>query len=213
MGDLQGLATSADRLAPFRDLIADEVNVKAVDLTDDVASVATFDLQVVPAGLGPRLGDKTQHVIKAVKTGDWQHTVDADGGTGITAGGVPLLDGEYALKMVVQGDGASTPLTTNGGVVVLETTLTPELTAEGVTRDLVRLVQQARRDAGLQVSDRIALTLGVPESIRRQVLAFQHLLIDATLATSLTWGAGNSDFESDAELDGDPIHIGVTVAK
>ena len=83
-----------------------------------------------------------------------------------------------------------------------------ELEAEGITRDLVRLVQQARRDAGLQVSDRISLTLGVPESIRRQVVAFQHLLTDATLATSLTWAAG----EPNADLDGEPVHISVAVA-
>ena len=206
---LQVAVAGADRLAPFRDLIADEVNVKAVDLTEDVASVATFDLQVVPAGLGPRLGDKTQHVIKAVKSGDWQHTVDADGTNSVVAGGIDLREGEYALKLVVQGDGASTPMSTNGGVVVLDTALTAELTAEGVTRDLIRLVQQARRDAGLQVSDRIALTLGVPESVRRQVVAFQHLLTEATLATSLTWGSGETAYTTDAELDGDPIHIGL----
>ena len=211
LATLQIAVAGADRLAPFRDLIADEVNVKNVDLTEDVASVATFDLQVVPAGLGPRLGDKTQHVIKAVKAGDWQHTVADDGATGVVAGGVALLDGEYALKLMVQGDGASTPMATNGGVVVLDTALTPELTAEGVTRDLVRMVQQARRDAGLQISDRIALTLQVPESVRRQIVAFQHLLTDATLATSLTWEASESTYETEAELDGDPIHIGVSV--
>ncbi len=203
LASLQVAVAGAGRLAPFSELIADEVNVKSVQLTDDVASLASYDLQVVPAALGPRLGSRVQLVIKAVKTGDWQRT-----GDGVVAGGVPLLDGEYALKMVVQGDGASTPLSSGEGVVVLDTTLTPALVAEGITRDLVRLVQQARRDAGLQVSDRISLTLGVPESVRRQVAVFQHLLTDATLATTLQWGAG----EPNADLDGEPIHIGVSVA-
>ena len=49
----------------------------------------------------------------------------------MVAGGVPLLEGEYALKMVVQGGGASTPLSNGAGVVVLDTALTPELEAEG----------------------------------------------------------------------------------
>ncbi|MGB8858931.1 MAG: isoleucine--tRNA ligase [Ilumatobacteraceae bacterium] len=203
LSSLQVAVAGADRLGAFTDLIADEVNVKSVQLTDDVASVAGYDLQVVPAALGPRLGSQVQQVIKAVKTGDWQRTDD-----GIVAGGVTLLEGEYALRLVVQGGGASTPLSNGGGVVVLDTTLTPELEAEGVTRDLVRLVQQARRDAGLQVSDRISLVLGVPESVRRQVVAFQHLLTDATLATSLTWTPG----EANADLDGEPIHITVAVA-
>ncbi len=203
LSTLQVAVPGAERLSAFRDLIADEVNVKSVLLTDDVASVASYDLQVVPAALGPRLGSQVQQVIKSVKAGDWQRTE-----TGVVAGGVALLEGEYALKMVVQGDAASTPLSNGVGVAVLDTALTPELEAEGVTRDLVRLVQQARRDAGLQVSDRISLTLGVPESVRRQVAAFQHLLTDATLSTALVWGTGDSN----ADLDGEPIHISVAVA-
>ncbi|CAB4853309.1 MAG: isoleucine--tRNA ligase [Actinobacteria bacterium] len=200
---LQVAVPGSARLAPFTDLVADEVNVKSVTLTDDVDSVASYDLQVVPAKLGPRLGGQVQQVIKAVKSGDWQQTAG-----GVVAGGVALEEGEYALKLVVQGDGASTPLSAGAGIVLLDTALTPELEAEGVTRDLVRLVQQARRDAGLQVSDRISLTLGLPESVRRQVTAFQHLLTDATLATSLNWGTG----ETNADLDGEPIHITVAVA-
>jgi isoleucyl-tRNA synthetase len=200
---LQVAVPGSQRLAAFVDLVADEVNVKQITLTDDLAAVASYDLQVVPAKLGPRLGGQVQQVIKAVKSGDWQRTAAA-----VVAGGIELHEGEYALKLVVQGDGASTPLSGGDGVVVLDTTLTPELEAEGVTRDLIRLVQQARRDAGLQVSDRIALTLGVPESVRRQVSAFQHLLTDATLATSLAWAAG----EPNADLDGEAVHIGVVVA-
>ncbi|MBI4883927.1 MAG: isoleucine--tRNA ligase [Actinobacteria bacterium] len=205
LANLRVAVAGADRLAPFTDLIADEINVKTIELTDDVAGVASFDLQVLPGALGPRLGDKTQHVIKAVKTGDWQRNGDGE----VVAGGVALLAGEYELKLVVPGDGASSQLAGEGvgGVVVLDTALTPELEAEGVTRDLVRLVQQARRDAGMHVSDRIALTLGVPESVRRQVGEFQNLLTDATLATSLTWTAG----EPTAELDGEPIHISLAV--
>jgi isoleucyl-tRNA synthetase len=193
----------AARLAPFVDLIADEVNVKHVELSDDLAAVARYDLQVTPAALGPRLGKQTQQVIKAVKSGDWSR----DGDT-VTAGGVELRDGEYALRLVVDGDGASTPLGGTDGVVVLDTDLTPELAAEGTTRDLVRLVQQARRDAKLQVSDRIVLSLGLPASLREQVAANLTLLTDATLATSVTW----VDDATNAELDGEAVHIGVVRA-
>jgi len=200
---LQVAVGGSARLADFAELIKDEVNVKGLQLTDDVAAVAGYDLQVVPAKLGPRLGGQVQQVIKAVKAGDWQRSGDT-----VTAGGIELMEGEYALRLVVQGGGASTPLSAVDGVVALDTSVTPELEAEGVTRDLIRLVQQARRDAGLKVSDRISLTIGVPESVRRQVVAFQHLLTEATLATSLAWGTG----EPTAELDGEPVHIAVAVA-
>jgi isoleucyl-tRNA synthetase len=200
LASLHVAVAASSRLAPFTELIADEVNVKQVVLSDDVAAVASHEMQVVPAKLGPRLGAHVQQVIKAVKAGDWQATP-----SGVVAGGVELLEGEYTLRLVVEGGGASTPLSAADGVVVLDTAVTPELEAEGITRDLIRLVQQARRDAGLQVSDRISLTLGVPEAVRRQVVAFQLLLTEATLATSLAWGAG----EPNAELDGEQIHIGV----
>ena len=194
----------ADRLAGFTSLIADEVNVKSVVLTDDVAAVATHELQVVPAALGPRLGGSTQAVIKAVKAGDWQQQGDV-----VVAGGFELQAGEYQLKLVVAGDGASTSLAGGAGVVVLDIELTPELEAEGVARDLVRLVQQARRDAGLAVSDRINLVLGVPESIRRRLAPHQGFVADETLATSVRFdGTG----EPTAELDGEPVHISVARA-
>ena len=202
----------ADRLAGFTALIADEVNVKQVVLTDDVASVARNELQVIPAALGPRLGGNTQAVIKAVKAGDWRQEGDV-----VTAGEYQLQPGEYQLKLVVAGDGASTSLSGGTGVVVLDTEVTPELQAEGVTRDLVRLVQQARRDAGLLVSDRIALELGLPESVRRQVVANQQMLATETLATSVSFNsvvddgdsAGEGASAGAVELDGEPAFISV----
>jgi len=193
----------AESLRGFVDIIADEVNVKAVRLSDDVAALATYDLQVVPKVLGPRLGGQVQQVIKAVKAGDWQRVDDR-----VVAGGVALEPGEYTLALVAGAEGATGVLPAGDGVVVLDTAVSPELEAEGLTRDLVRLVQQARRDGGLQVSDRICLTLGVPEQVRRQVVPFQHLLTDATLATTVVWEGGAPN----AELDGEPVHIGVVVA-
>ncbi|MFM8267301.1 MAG: isoleucine--tRNA ligase [Ilumatobacteraceae bacterium] len=190
----------AARLEPFIGLIADEVNVKRVILDEDVESIASYELQVVPSVVGPRLGSATQQVIRAVKSGDWERTA-----SGVRAGGIDLSEGEYALRLVVDEAGASAPLSSTDGVVVLDTTVTGELAAEGITRDLIRLVQQARRDAGLHVSDRIRLTLGVPEAVRRQVVAFADLLTSATLAVELVWGTG----EPTAELDGEPIHISV----
>ena len=187
-------------LQPLAGLIADEVNVKQVVLTDDVASVASNDLQVVPAVLGPRLGGRTQEVIKAVKSGNWRR----DGDT-VVAGDVVLEPGEYQLKLVVAGDAASASLPDGDGVVVLDTTVTPELEAEGTTRDVMRLVQQARRDAGLAVSDRIVLTLGVPQSVRRALQANEAMLAAETLAVDVRYDGGDPN----SELDGEPVFIGV----
>jgi isoleucyl-tRNA synthetase len=190
----------AASLRPYASLIADEVNVKHVELTEAVADIASFQLDVVPAAIGPRLGARTQDVIRAVKRGEWRR----DGDT-IVVGDEVLQPGEYALKLVTADGAASTALSSGDGVVLLDTTVSAELAAEGVTRDLIRLVQQTRREAGLHVSDRIELTLGVPEQVRRSVVAHLALLQEATLAVVVRWDSSDPT----AELDGEPVFIGV----
>jgi isoleucyl-tRNA synthetase len=198
-------AHDAESLAPFRGIIADEINVKDVVLSTDLDAVGGFELTVVPGVLGPRIGKDVQKVIAAVKKGEW--TQDPVSGV-VTAGGVELAEGEYSLRLVAADPSRATTLPANTGVVVLDTELTPELEAEGVARDLVRLVQQARRDAGLHVSDRIALRLGVPDAVRAQVEPFADLITVPTLAVSLSFEPG----EPNADLDGQPIFIGITKA-
>jgi isoleucyl-tRNA synthetase len=196
-------ARDVESLEPFRSIIADEINVKDVVLSTDLDAVGAFELTVVPGVLGPRVGKDVQKVIAAVKQGQWTQ----DDATGVvTAGGIELHDGEYSLRLVAADPSRATTLPANTGVVVLDIDLTPELEAEGVARDLVRLVQQARRDAGLHVSDRIALRLGLPYTVRTQVEPFADLITEPTLALSLTFEAG----EPNAELDGEPVFIGVS---
>src|SRR6185437_11550088 len=157
----------------------DEVNVKAFVVTNDPALTGSFDLQLVPAALGPRLGPETQRVIRAVKAGDWTY---ADGV--VTAGGVALLDGEFTLRLVAGDDGRSTALPGNAGLVLLDTDVTPELEAEGKARDLVRTVQQGRRDAGLHVSDRIRLTVRASAAAVDELAPYRSFVADEVLATA-----------------------------
>ena len=151
-------SADAERLAPFTAIIADEVNVKDVILTTDLGAAGAFELQVVPGALGPRIGKQVQQVIGAVKRGEW--TKDDHGV--IHAAGIALLDGEYSLRLVASDPERSLALPGNTGVVVLDTTTTPELEAEGTARDLIRKIQELRKESGLQVSDRIAIELVAP---------------------------------------------------
>ncbi len=170
----------AKSLAPYTDLIADEVNVKAVELAADPASLGTFELTVNPRLLGPRLGPRVQEVIRAVKAGDWAST-----GEGVTAAGVELEPGEYELRLAVADPGSTAALPDHAGLVALDTRVTAELAAEGTARDVVRIVQQARRDAGLSVSDRIRLTLGADGAVAEAVRAHAGFLAAETLAEQL----------------------------
>jgi isoleucyl-tRNA synthetase len=170
----------ADELAPFADIIADEVNVRDVTLTDDVSAVAGQVLQVLPAAVGPRLGRHTQDVIRAVKAGEWRLE-----GERVEAGGHWLEPGEYTLTMVADDDRASTTLAGGTGVIVLDVDLTPELEQEGRARDLIRLIQQARRDADLAVTDRIVVTISADPEWADAARAHEALIAAETLAVDV----------------------------
>jgi isoleucyl-tRNA synthetase len=180
-------------LAGFEETVADELNLKGVRLVDlgsDEASSYGVEqrLTVNARAAGPRLGRDVQTAIKASKSGDWSV---ADDGT-VTAGGLTLVDGEFTVDTVAggTGDDQATGMLPGGGFVVLDTRVTPELEAEGAARDLVRAVQQARKDAGLAVSDRISLSITAPSVTVAAAGAHEDLLRRETLASSVAYAEG-----------------------
>ena len=193
---------TATSLENYLDIVRDEVNVRNVVLTADVAAVASYELQVVPAVVGPRLGKNTQRVIGAVKKGEWEQRGDV-----IVVAGEELQPGEYALKLVTKEGSASSPLPGGAGVVVLDTDVTPELEAEGLARDVVRAVQQARREAQLNVSDRISLTLSADPVTVAHIMAHESLIAGETLATTVTW---DPSLERSVSIEGTTIGISVS---
>lgn len=195
---------NSNTLKVFTEIIADEVNVREIKFSDDVSSVAEFELQVVPSVVGPRLGANTQAVIKAVKNGDWVRKGDI-----VTVGSIDLQPGEYQLKLVPKASGASAALGTTSGVVVLDIDLTPELEAEGAARDVIRLVQQHRRESGLDVSDRIKLRLGLPDELLRQVSKHHDSIKAETLATELEVFVLTDNQTSNTDLDGVAVFVAV----
>ena len=179
---------TTELMRPHIDILRDELNVKEIELTDDVQSVGRTELRLNPARLGPRLGDQTQLVIKAHKAGDW--SIDGDR---VVIGGVELQPDEYTFQLVSSSDGAAATLPGNNGVVVLDTAVTAALETEGLARDLIRVVQQARRSAGLDVSDRISLAVEAPVAMVDAFETHRELVMGETLATTATAveGAGS----------------------
>jgi isoleucyl-tRNA synthetase len=186
-------------LAPYTDLIASELNVKAVELAGLESGAAerfgiSQRLSVNARAAGPRLGRGVQAVIKAAKAGDW-FVSDADAVVVRTPDGdVPLEPTEYELSTVVGGDAADAgesigaAVLAGGGFVVLDLALDDALRAEGYVRDLVRAVQDARKAAGLDVADRIDLRVEVPAEHLADVEKLGEFLSSETLATSLDLG-------------------------
>ncbi len=206
LASLTVASPAAADLEPYAALVADEVNVKAVHFAADLSGYCEQVLTVVPRALGPRLGGAVQAVIKAVKAGDWSLHDGAP-----VAGGVELLPGEYELKLVAADPGQSAPLPGGEGVVVLDTTLTPELVAEGLARDVVRAVQQARREAGLDVADRITVLVEAGPAVADAVTAHNGFIAGETLAERVELGsvtAAVNPFVGEAG-EGEPVRVAV----
>ncbi|HZI97792.1 MAG TPA: isoleucine--tRNA ligase [Actinomycetales bacterium] len=191
----------------YAPIIAEELNVqqvRLVELTDAGAQDfgVTQRLTVNARTAGPRLGAEVQKAIQGGRSGDWT----ADGGRVVCAG-IPLEDGEFTLETVVDpdkvGGGNEVEVLPGGGFVVLDTVVTPELAAIGLARDVVRVVQQARRDAGLAVGDRIRLTVAGEQEVWEAVVEHQHLVVSETLADS---------FGSTGDLGALPLGEGVVDA-
>ena len=215
--DLTVVTSDVAALESFVAIVAEEVNVRTVTLVDlESANESDFGvtrkLTVNARVAGPRLGKDVQQAIKGAKMGDW---AVSDDGT-VTAGGLGLLEGEYSLETVVSDAPDATDDTAVGGAgteagsdtsqrssrvtgmlprhgfVVLNTTVTPELAVEGLARDVIRAVQQARRDANLDISDRISLTVSGDDDVWAATVAHQQLIMVETL--SVQFGSSGSSF-------------------
>ena len=207
LGSLTVAHSAAPRLGEFADLIKDEVNVKELVLNSDPATLGEFQLTVNPRVLGPRLGKQVQDVIRAVKAGQWTRSGDV-----VTAAGAELRPGEYELKLTAADPDSTTALPGSDGLIALDTTVTPELVAEGTARDVIRVIQQARKDAGLDVSDRIRLTVGADGPVADAVRAHAAFIAGETLATELTVVPA-AEVTAPPQPVGDGGEVRVTLAK
>src|SRR5262249_24825296 len=106
------------------------------------------------------------------------------GGAG-AAGGAAGERGECEGGLAGADAASTAALPGQAGLIALDLHVTPELAAEGTARDVVRIVQQARRDAGLAVSDRIRLTLGADGAVADAVRAHAGFVAAETLAVDL----------------------------
>lgn len=146
------IITKDDDLSEFTDIIKDEINVKEVLYKNDLENYAELKLSINFPVLGKRLPQKMKDIITANKQNKWKAS-----GKQVEIVGELLNSDEFSLILEPKlGKGAKS-LSDNEGLVVLDLEITQDLYEEGVARDLVRFIQQARKEAGLNISDHIML--------------------------------------------------------
>jgi isoleucyl-tRNA synthetase len=195
-------------LEPFRDLIADEVNVKEVRLSADVDAIARRVLEVNAAVVGPRLGPDAQAVFRAARQGDWTLTDD-----GVQIAGQRLRGDDFTLAVRPLDVAGTRVLNSATGAVSVDLTVTPELESEGLARDVVRLVQSARRQAELRLDDRIHLFIDLPGPVAVAVERHRDHVCAETLAVDLALGPMPPGvIVHEATLDAGVARVGVARA-
>lgn len=196
----------------FAALIQDEINVKAIGTAENIAEFAELKMQVNLPKVGKTLGPKIKDVMAAAKNGEWVKNADNT----LTLAGITLQEGEYNIMLEPKASykDAAQALSSNDALVILDLSITPELEQEGIARDVVRMIQQARKDADLDVSAYIALSLQAPEKLAKAMETHKNYIAEQTLAASLTIGAmGNVTHRFENTLEDETIVVGFTLAK
>lgn len=204
------LAVEAAAIKAYADLLADELNVKMISVLDHAEDAVTYSLNPLPKQLGQKHGAKFPKIKAALLAGDQ------------TAYARALLTGEPVLVRV-EGESISVApgevevrQNARGGYVVaeeggylaaLKTDLTPELVREGLAREFVRRVQDLRKSAGLDISDRIVVRYTASPTLAESVAAFADYITGETLCVDLTSGELPGAASAEDEFDGETLKV------
>jgi methionine--tRNA ligase len=201
-----------DALRPLLPLVVEELNVKEVEFAESAQQLSGWRAKPNFSALGPRLGSRVKSLAAALAADDGglaarlasgeTVTVDVDGEP------VDLAPGDVELSQDVrEGWGVAAE---GGMTVALDLELDPSLRREGLARELVRVVQDARKSAGLDVSDRIELWIDGPPEVAAALGEHGRFLGAETLATSVATGrtdGAQGVHVTEATVDGSRVTV------
>lgn len=191
------------------DIIKDEVNVKEIISESNIEEYASKSLKINFPVLGKRIPDKIKQIIPASKQGKWEQLDD---------GRIKVLDeilekDECELKLEPKDPKGAAALSTNDALVILDLEITEELKQEGLARDVVRLIQQARKEADLNIADKINISLGLPQSFTPAIEGNKSYISEQVLAAKIDIsGEKYQRFSKKYDIEGAEVEISFDVA-
>jgi isoleucyl-tRNA synthetase len=187
-------AAVRDAVVASAALIAEEINVKAVDATADESAFASVTVRPNFKTLGKRCGSKLKDIGAALKDWGAAEVTKLEAGESIAVAGEALTLEDVILQRSSKGESA---VATDGDVTVaLDTHISEELRREGIARELVSLLQNARKEAGLDVSDRIAVSWSCSDAaVAAAVREYADAISKEILAVDFREGEGASSVE------------------
>ena len=190
---LNKLVVAGADLSEYGDIIRDELNVKSVEFTDNYDNVADAFVYLITPKIGARLGGALKQIIPAVKQGNYEIR---DGR--LYVGEYELNSDEFENRLTVRDGVTGAALPDNTAVVVLDTEINSELVAEGLANDALRFIQDSRKAAGLDVSDRINLEYSADPALAAAIEQHRtRIMRDALIKNMSQNGAGvyNTEIE------------------
>lgn len=161
----------------FEDLIKDELNVKKIEFSDNLSDFAETKLSIKFPVLAKRLPTKMKDLIAASKQGNWSN----EGGKLIVAD-EELLEEEYEIKLEPHSKEGAKDLPKGDGLIQLDLEITRDLYLEGLARDVIRLVQQARKDKDFNISDHIILEYKSSGDLEEAINSYRAMIEEQTLS-------------------------------
>jgi len=191
------VASDAERAAveSQAELVRTELNVKQLDFVSEQTELVSYRARPNYRALGPRFGKQMPQVAAAVEALDANHVAAAleqGSEVGINIDGSDHTLGPDELSLVLEPLEGYQVEAEAGHAVALALELDDELRREGLAREIVHAVQNARKQAGLEVSDRIELRLGGDDELLAAARAHEAYVSGETLATSLEYGTDGS---------------------
>lgn len=206
------ITSNTDEIKEFSSIIADEINVKKVDFIDKIDDYGEKKLVLNFQKIGSKVGTKMPNLIKASKANEWK--INKSSGK-LKIEGFELEDDEYELKLEPKKSNVF-PVENYDILIMLDLTITKELEYEGMARDLVRTIQQLRKNVKLNVSDRIDLVVKTNyDFLKTSIEQHKDYIKEQTLSTTLniTKDDLNCDFSFCEEIDKNIVQIGFSVIK
>jgi isoleucyl-tRNA synthetase len=207
------VVVAADRertaIERFEPLVLDELNVKRLRYVSEADELGRFELKPNYRSLGPRFGKQMPQLAAAVAALDAARAARTlrEGGTvavNLDGKDQPLTADD--LQLVLQPLEGYQVERSGTHAVALDLSIDDELRREGLAREVVHAVQGARKDAGLNVEDRIALSLAGDPELLEAARAHEEYVTGETLATALSYDGADGE---PTEIEGRELRIGV----
>jgi isoleucyl-tRNA synthetase len=192
------VATEDERntIEGFAEVVRAELNVKRLEFVTEEGELASYAVKPNFRSLGPRFGKDMPQAKAAIEALDADHARAAIAGEreiGITIDGREHILHPQDMTLVMEPLDGYQVESESGRAVALALELDDELIREGLAREVVRAVQNARKDAGLEITDRISLRLGGDEDLIAAARRHQDYVAGETLATSVAYDGGATD--------------------